>query len=598
MSQEQVELLAVEADAELLAKFVECNDRVAIESLIVRYAPMVGAVCRVTAQDRSDVEDAFQATFLVLLQSARKVRKQSSIAAWLHGVAFRIASRARTRRRKQQMAELNFESTPNTISSATDSAQEDPVVIVARKMELERLVEEIERLPTRLRPILVEHYLMGHTLQEIASRMELSSSAVEGRLRRGRRALRDRLIRQGISLSIALGAVGLLKQQVQASESSRLCGQFLNHQLNNHFMGLTYEPNTQIGTLVRGELAMNSRLVLLKTAAGAALVGALGLAAPFAALSGGRVGGASGSQIEIQSVPTELIANQAVADQPNTNEAIEMTPTTLPSTNEVLAQLGALPPPNQEAPTPNKKQNAKHAANKEADTKDAERVVNWARPGSEMPSWLQDSDDDLAIAIQIEKNRQALKRRVPEGFQLSSVPLSRALESLSETVGCTIYLDKQGIIDDGLDFENPIDADVRPCSLRSTLEFILTPLNLGYRVTEAGIEVTTQAKIENSNNLGSLRCYDLSHIFQTSEPVNKLISTIQTSITPDSWLENGGNASMSMVGSMLIVRCSDDAHFQIEELLRSIAKMTPGNLTPPPMLVPGQGMGGTGGGFF
>jgi hypothetical protein len=55
---------------------------------------------------------------------------------------------------------------------------------------------------------------------------------------------------------------------------------------------------------------------------------------------------------------------------------------------------------------------------------------------------------------------------------------------------------------------------------------------------------------------------------------------------------------MSMVGSMLIVRCSDDAHFQIEELLRSIAKMTPGNLTPPPMLVPGQGMGGTGGGFF
>ena len=58
---------------------------------------MVLRVCRAVLADRHEVEDAFQATFLVLAFRARSIRKRASVASWLHGVALRIASSERSR---------------------------------------------------------------------------------------------------------------------------------------------------------------------------------------------------------------------------------------------------------------------------------------------------------------------------------------------------------------------------------------------------------------------------------------------------------------------------------------------------------------------
>ena len=204
--------IALEGDAELLAKYIECNDRVAIESLIVRYSPMVASVCRVTTRHRCDAEDAFQATFQVLLESARKVRKRQSIAAWLHGVAFRIASRVRAKQQRYSQDISSNQASTREIDEPTD--QYDPVVLVTRKIELEKLVIEVQRLPEKIRSAVVEHYLLGLTADEIALRMDTTLSTIEGRLRRGRQVLRARLVKQGISLSIALAAVAVLEQQI------------------------------------------------------------------------------------------------------------------------------------------------------------------------------------------------------------------------------------------------------------------------------------------------------------------------------------------------------------------------------------------------
>ncbi len=80
-----------QSDRQLVERLLAGQDEAAFEAIVRRHGPMVYRVCwRVLEQDQ-DAEDAFQATFLLLAQKLRSVRKQSSLASWLHGVAHRVA---------------------------------------------------------------------------------------------------------------------------------------------------------------------------------------------------------------------------------------------------------------------------------------------------------------------------------------------------------------------------------------------------------------------------------------------------------------------------------------------------------------------------
>src|SRR5437763_5152913 len=96
-------------DAQLLALFVARRDEdaeLAFEILVERHGPMVFRICRGVLRDEHAAEDAFQATFLVLARKARSLWVKDSLGGWLHGVAHRVASRARSdaarRRRHEQ----------------------------------------------------------------------------------------------------------------------------------------------------------------------------------------------------------------------------------------------------------------------------------------------------------------------------------------------------------------------------------------------------------------------------------------------------------------------------------------------------------------
>ena len=83
-------------DAQLLERFVTARDEAAFRALVVRHGSMVLRVCRGVLHDTHDAEDAFQVTFLALARKAGSIRKQASIASWLHGTAHHVALRART----------------------------------------------------------------------------------------------------------------------------------------------------------------------------------------------------------------------------------------------------------------------------------------------------------------------------------------------------------------------------------------------------------------------------------------------------------------------------------------------------------------------
>src|SRR5918998_1195423 len=76
----------------LLERFVSRRDEAAFEALIARFGPMVLGICRRMLDDPQDVEDAFQATFLVLVRKAGSLRDRDLLANWLYGVAHRVAT--------------------------------------------------------------------------------------------------------------------------------------------------------------------------------------------------------------------------------------------------------------------------------------------------------------------------------------------------------------------------------------------------------------------------------------------------------------------------------------------------------------------------
>jgi RNA polymerase sigma factor (sigma-70 family) len=84
-----------DSDGQLLEQFVVRHDEQAFSSLVKRHGPMVLGVCRAVLRDSHDAEDAFQATFLVLVRRAASLDTPQSLGGWLHAVALRIALKAR-----------------------------------------------------------------------------------------------------------------------------------------------------------------------------------------------------------------------------------------------------------------------------------------------------------------------------------------------------------------------------------------------------------------------------------------------------------------------------------------------------------------------
>jgi RNA polymerase sigma factor (sigma-70 family) len=176
------------SDGQLLRWFLAGRDEATFAALLQRHGPMVLGVCRRVLRNEADAEDAFQATFLVLVRKAASLSSRAVLGDWLHGVARRTALNARrlaARRREKESAMARPE-------AQGPAAEGDWLPL---------LDEELRRLPDKYRLPLVLCDLEGRTRREAAGRLGWPEGTVAGRLARGRALLAGRLKRRGLAPS-------------------------------------------------------------------------------------------------------------------------------------------------------------------------------------------------------------------------------------------------------------------------------------------------------------------------------------------------------------------------------------------------------------
>jgi RNA polymerase sigma factor (sigma-70 family) len=247
-------------DGHLLRRFVIGGDEAAFAALVQRHGPMVLGVCRRVLGNVADAEDAFQATFLVLVRKADSLTGRAVLGDWLHGVARRTALNAKrlaARRRVKEQA------------MARPEIDREEV----RDDWLPLLDEALTRLPEKYRLPIVLCDLEGRTRREAAQRLGWPEGTVAGRLARGRALLARRLARQGAVLSGASLAV-VLSQQASAGVPAALTAATVQAAGQLVMGGVTVGISPRVAALTEGVLKamfMNQ----IKTTMAAVLVAAL-----------------------------------------------------------------------------------------------------------------------------------------------------------------------------------------------------------------------------------------------------------------------------------------------------------------------------------
>jgi serine/threonine protein kinase len=148
----------------------------------------------------------------------------------------------------------------------------------------------------------------------------------------------------------------------------------------------------------------------------------------------------------------------------------------------------------------------------------------------------------------------------------SSLPAEQVLVSIQQAIGVPVELNRDSLQESSIDPKQLISMHASGTA-REHLRRVCKQLQLEYIVHEDNVEI---ASVEYAQNNPVLRLYDLSYVLPDSRNVASLIAGLETLIAPSAWLSNGGQCSISVVDSVLVIRATESMHLQIEQLLSRV----------------------------
>ena len=192
-------------------------------------------------------------------------------------------------------------------------------------------------------------------------------------------------------------------------------------------------------------------------------------------------------------------------------------------------------------------------------------LQQWQKPVGREPAWLANGRKSIKLQ---EELRDRLNAEIEVDFvKLAIVEL---VDYMREKLEIQVEVNLPDIQELGLEEGSEI-APTRKFSgpVRDFLRRTLEPFNLTYRVHENYVEITST---EYADNNPIIRYYDLSYVLDNNSLLTSLISTIESSISPESWVNSGGNSSMVTIGNLLVIGTTETNHLEIERMLAQLAR--------------------------
>ncbi len=548
------------SDAELVGRFVATKEEAAFTELVRRHSGLVMSVCRRVLRDGHDIDDVFQATFLVFVRDAARVKKQASLASWLYGVAYRLAVRVAQQRQQRR----------ETVLVDDTAVGDDILTELADRYDQQLVDAELNALPERYRQPLVLKYLAGKTPLEVASELKLTVGAVEGLLKRGKHELRARLMKRGVKLGAAVIAAQMTRQSVQAACPKRLIEETIRTGLawnstnpppldliSDRVLELTLKELATMTTLTKTGLTIG-----LTTGALALGLGGAGfLVSQFQ----DRASAGIVATVPVASSASNSLITTALAAEPTVTETLLDT------------QIAAAPPAEANQP------DAPPQPPALPDVGAAGRPANAGNAASRMTNntipW-----DFKPRSVLVKRIEQALLQDAEVAF--SDTPLHEAVDFLKELHRIEIWLDKETLTADGINTDTPITLQMSGISLDSTLNMMLEPLQLDYVIKNEVLVITTKVRAEdtmetrvyNLSRVPHLTPKELVEIIVGGSPTNATgsggVASETVTLIPDSkWELIDGDGGTAWAGkTTLIIRQTQRVHREIVALLDQLAQ--------------------------
>lgn len=192
-------------------------------------------------------------------------------------------------------------------------------------------------------------------------------------------------------------------------------------------------------------------------------------------------------------------------------------------------------------------------------------LQQWQKPVGREPAWLANGRKSIKLQ---EELRERLNAEVEVDFV--KLTINDLTDFIRHKLELQIEINLPDIQELGLEEGSEIAAARKfSGTLRDFLRRTLEPFNMTYRVHENYIEITST---EYADNNPIIRYYDLSYVLDNNSLIMSLISTIESSISPDSWVNGGGDSSIVPIGNLLVIGTTETNHLEIERLLAQLAR--------------------------
>ena len=479
------------SEAELLERFSSRGDESAFEVLVERHGPMVLGVCRRHLRDPNDVDDAFQAVFLVLFRKAGSLRRKELLGAWLHGVARKVAVRARS---LAAVREARVGSTADGEALGVDARRSpslDPAEALARDEGNARLHEEVERLPWRYRAPVVACYFEGKTHEEAAELLGCPLGTVKGRLARARDLLRKRLERRGFADSPAAMAGRLASPELRPPVPPALVSSTIQSAL------MTAESlPISIQVLVEGAL----KAMILAQAKAVALplslvaVGLLAIGGSVAAYQGDELKTEPQEKPPAQAKPEKKAdADRSESEKPEDIRGIMGRMGDM--SGDMMIGVGMTPGSGMMGPgmMPGMGMMGGEMTTRKGRIRmDRETIATHRQDIARLSATVAKFDENPETKAVLEALDKPFTLRMTENSTLGDL-LKQIKESLATSDGrkVPVYIDPQGIEEAGAALNSPVAIDLQDVPLRLSLRLALKQLNLAYCVREGVVIISS-----------------------------------------------------------------------------------------------------------